>query len=157
VLASPDREITFKVPPGDAAELSEGTPVTFSYRSSSYPAHLSQAPATPLGGVVPIVALFDPPSKPLPFGSIGSVSYRLSLGKGVIVPISALQTSGNQEFVFAVRDGKAVKETLSIVGESGTDAATEGLEPGTRIILNPPPGLLDGSKVSIAAVGASNG
>jgi HlyD family secretion protein len=157
VLASPDREITFKVPPGDAAELSEGTSVTFSYRSSSYPAHISQAPATPLGGVVPIVALFDSLSKPLPFGAIGSVSYRLSLGKGVIVPISSLQTSGNQEFVFAVQDGKAVKVPLSVIGESGTEAATVGLKPGTRIVLNPPPGLLDGSKVTIAAADASNG
>lgn len=157
VLASPDREIDFKVPPGDAAALAEGTAVSFDYQGRGHPAYVSQAPSTPINGVVPIVALLRSRAQLLPFGSVGSVSYRLSLARAVIVPISSVQTSGNQDYVFAIEDGKAVERTLTVVAESGTSAAVQGLTPGTRLIVNPPPGLLRGSTVSFAKSGTTNG
>lgn len=146
VLVSPDREITFNVPPSDAAALTVGTPVAFAYNGESYSARVSQAPSAPINGVVPVVALLSSSALP-PYGAVGTVSYHLSLGRGVLIPIAALQTTGNQEYVYVISGGKAVMKNLTVVAESGTTAAVVGVPSDSQVILNPPPGLLQGSLV----------
>ncbi len=146
VLVSPNREITFNVPPSDAPVLAVGTPVTFTYQAQTYSARVSQAPSAPINGVVPMVALLSSSLLP-PYGAVGTVSYRLSLGEGALVPISSLQTTGNQEYVYLVENGKAVSQNLSVIAESGTTAAVTGVRRDSQVILNPPPGLLPGSPV----------
>lgn len=153
VLVSPEREINFNVAPGDANALPVGAPVDLVYDGQSYPARVSQAPSAPINGVVPMVALLSSAATP-PYGSVGTVSYRLSLGTGVLVPIAALQTTGNQEYVFVVRDGKAETQKLTVVAESGTTAAVDGVPSQSQVVLNPPPGLLEGSPVR--AVGGAS-
>ena len=156
VLVSPDREIGFNVPPSDAPNLAVGTPGTFTYDGRPYAAHVSQAPSAPINGVVPMVALLSSSSLP-PYGSVGTVDYKLSLGDGVLVPISALQTNGNQDFVYAIQGGKATTQVLTVVAESGTTAAVTGVPSGAQVILNPPPGLLEGSPVRPVAVSQTGG
>ncbi len=146
VLVSPDREINFNVPPTDAPNLVVGTSVTFTYEGKPYAARVSQAPSAPINGVVPVVALLSSASPPS-YGAVGTVDYKLSLGDGVLVPISALQTNGNQDFVYVVDAGKAKTQALTVLAESGTNAAVSGVPSGVQVILNPPPGLLEGSPV----------
>ncbi len=150
VLVSPERQISFAVPPADASLLPVGTEVQFSLEGQSYTARVSQAPSAPIGGVVPVVALFAGSVAP-PYGSIGTVSYSVTLARGVIVPIGALQTNENQNFVFTVVDGKASARSIKVLGETGVAAAVTGIEPGVRVIVYPPPGLLDGSAVQPVA------
>lgn len=157
VLASPDREIDFKVPPGDAAALAKGSSITFSAQGQSYSAYISEAPSTPINGVVPIVARFRLTTSALPYGTVGSVTYRLQLASAVIVPISAIQTTGNVNYVFVIENGTASNRTVAVLAESGTNAAVNGLVSGSRIIVNPPPGLLAGSRVTFDAAEKNNG
>jgi len=157
VLVSPDCEIDFNVPPTDAPTLATGTPVTFSYQGKDYKVKVSQAPSAPINGVVPMVAAL-PRALKLPYGGVGTVSYSLSLAQGAIVPIGALQVNEDQNYVYAIADGKAVVKTVTILAESGTSAAVAGVNAGDMVIVNPPAGLLAGSTVqAVGGTGAGQG
>lgn len=157
VLASRSREIDFDVPPGDSAALAKGTQISFVYQGRSLSAVVTESPSTPINGVVPIVAHFRSATASLPYGTVGSVRYPLDLARAIIVPISSIQTSGNQNYVYAIVGGKAVQRTVNVVAESGTNAAVDGIAAGTRLVVNPPPGLLAGSSVSLTQSGNTNG
>jgi len=146
VLVSPQRQIQFNVPPADASELSPGTRVTFLLSGTPHPAVVSRSPSAPINGVVPMVAKLQS-SDTLAYGLVGKVTYKLELGKGEIIPVSAIQTQGNQDYVYIASSGRATTRNVQVVSESGTDAAVSGINPGTEVILNPPPGLVEGSPV----------
>ena len=156
VIASREREVDFAVPPADAAALPLGTSVDFILNGKSYPLKVSQSSEVPIGGVVPLVAAI-PAALPLSFGSIGTVSYSLSLARGSLIPTGALQTNEDKNFVFAVEGGKALVRQITILAESGNSAAVSGVNAGSMVVLNPPPGLLDGSTVKPMAPATAEG
>jgi HlyD family secretion protein len=100
----------------------------------------------PLNGVVALAAAV-PASLSLSFGAIGTVSYSLTLSRGVLVPTGALQTNENQNFVYVVEGTKSMARPITILAESGTAAAVTGVSAGSLVVVNPPPGLLNGSTV----------
>jgi HlyD family secretion protein len=151
IIASREREVDFDVPPADAASLPVGAAVRFSLNGSTYPLTVSQSPDVPLGGVVHTVAKV-PASLPLSFGVVGTVSYTLTLARGTLVPTGALQTNEDQNFVYVVEHGAASMRRISILAESGSDAAVTGVSAGSVVVVNPPPGLLDGSAVKTLPV-----
>jgi multidrug efflux pump subunit AcrA (membrane-fusion protein) len=154
VLVSAAKEIDFNVPPSDAPHLSVGAKLSFSVNGSSYPITVRQLPSAPVGGLVPMVA--SPPSAfPIAYGTVGTVSYSITLARGIIVPIAALQTMEDRNYVFAVEDGKAKIQTVVVIAESGISAAVSGIASGAQIVINPPPGLLDGSPVQPILQGAA--
>ncbi|MGD0727501.1 MAG: HlyD family efflux transporter periplasmic adaptor subunit [Spirochaetia bacterium] len=146
VIASQDREVDFNVPPADAASLPVGAPVTFTLNGTRHSLRVSQAPEVPVNGVVPLVAAV-PGSLPIPFGAIGTLSYSMTLARGAQVPTGALQTNENQNFVYVVEGGKAFGRNITVLAESGSTAAVTGVSAGSLVVVNPPPGLLDGSTV----------
>ena len=154
IIVSVDKEINFNVPPSDAPNLAVGTTVDFVYQGHPWPVKVSQAPSAPINGVIPMVAAV-PRSFPLPYGAVGTVSYSLTLAHGAIVPIGALQTNEDKEYVFAIQNGKAVIRNVTILGQSETNAAVSGVDDGTQIIMNAPPGLLEGVAVQIVSSGQS--
>ena len=145
-LVSAEREIHFNVPPAHASRLPVGARLTFVYEGTRYGVTVRHSPSAPINGVVPMVAAV-PSSDTLSFGSVGTVSYSLSLAKGILVPIAALRTSEDKNYVFAIKDGKAFSVPVTIVAESGVTAVAAGVAPGSQVIVNPPPGLLAGSAV----------
>jgi HlyD family secretion protein len=154
ILVSADRQITFNVPPSDAPTLAPGSAVSFTYLGKDYAVQVSQAPSAPIGGVVPIVANV-PRSISLPFGTVGTVTYTLSLAKGALVQIASLEVNEDQNYVYVIADGKAATRNVTILGESGTTAAVVGVDEGTQVIVNPPPGLLAGAAVHAVAPAGS--
>jgi HlyD family secretion protein len=148
VLVSAERQVAFNVPPPDAPTLPLGSIVRFNYLGKDYAAKVSQAPSAPINGVVPMVAML-PRTAELPYGAVGTVGYSLSLATGALIPIAALQVNEDQNYVFAVANGKVTTRTITILAESGTTAAVAGIEDGTQVVLNPPPGLLPGSSVQV--------
>ena len=148
IIVSSEKEIVFNVPPADAPNLPVGTTVQFTYLGHSYPVKVSQAPSAPINGVIPMVTDV-PRSFPLPYGAVGTVSYPLTVARGAIVPIGALQTNEDQNYVFAVVNGKAVTRNITILGQSETSAVVAGVEDGAQVIMNAPPGLLEGSSVQV--------
>jgi multidrug efflux pump subunit AcrA (membrane-fusion protein) len=159
VLVSAGKQLDFNVPPSDAPHLPIGIKLTFSYEGQNFPITVSQLPSAPVNGAVPMVASLSP-SFPLAYGTVGTVSYTLSMARGILVPIPALQTLEDKNFVFVIENGKAVMHTITVIAESGVTAALSGIAPGAQVIVNPPPGLLDGSlvqPVQAAETGESSG
>ncbi len=156
IIASQEREVDFAVPPADAASLPLGAPVRFALGGKSYALRVSQSPDVPLGGVVALVAAV-PGSLLLSFGAIGTVSYSLTLARGILLPTGALQTNENQNFVFVVEGGKALVRSITLLAESGSAAAVTGVNAGSMVVVNPPPGLLDGSAVKVLPLAAPGG
>jgi multidrug efflux pump subunit AcrA (membrane-fusion protein) len=151
ILVSADRQISFSVPPADASTLPVGATVQFNSLGKDYPARISQAPSAPINGVVPMVALLAR-SAALQYGTVGTVSYSLSLATGALIPIAALQVNEDQNYVFAIVNGKVATRPVNILSESGTTAAVSGIEEGVQVVLNPPPGLLPGSAVQAVSL-----
>ncbi len=147
VLVSAARQVAFSVSPSDAPNLESGSLVQFTVRGKTYPVRISQAPSAPVNGVVPMVASL-PDGVSIAFGGIGTISYTLTLAEGVVVPVAAIQTNEDQNYVFVVENGKAVMKQVTILGETGVAAAVSGIDPGTQVIINPPPGLIEGSAVT---------
>jgi hypothetical protein len=146
VIGSTEREIDFSVPPADAGTLSRGSAITFTLNGKAYPLKVTQSAEVPVNGVVPLVAAL-PDSLALTFGAVGTVGYAVTLARGAIVQTGSLQTNEDQNFVYVVDGGKALARAIAILAESGSSAAVTGVNAGSLVILNPPPGLLDGSLV----------
>jgi HlyD family secretion protein len=146
VIGSQEREIDFAVPPADTASLPVGASLDFLLGGKTYPLKVSQSSEVPVNGVVPLVAGL-PETSQLTFGAVGTISYSVTLARGAIVPTGSLQTNEDQNFVYVVETGKAVAHRIAILAESGATAAVTGVAAGSVVILNPPPGLLDGSAV----------
>jgi multidrug efflux pump subunit AcrA (membrane-fusion protein) len=146
ILASREREVVFDVPPPDATSLPIGTSITFVLNGNNYLLKVTRSPEIPLNGVVRKVAAI-PGSLPLSFGAVGMLSYSIILAHGVIIPVSAIQANENQNFVFTISGGYAAIKPITILGEIGAAAAVRGIQSGSRVVLYPPPGLLDGSQV----------
>ena len=145
-LVSAEKEVAFSVAPSDASLLTNGKPIDFGGEGKAYKITVKQLPTAPSGGVVPMTAAV-PASFPPSFGAVGTVSYQLTLAQGILVPLSALQTSENKNFVFVLEAGKALSRNITIIAESGITAAVSGIKAGSPVIVNPPPGLLSGSAV----------
>ncbi len=154
IIVSAQKEINFNIPPSDAPNLPVGTTVEFVYQGRPWPVKISQAPSAPINGVVPMVAAV-PRTFPLTYGAVGTVTYSLTLARGAIVPIGALQTNEDKEYVFIIQNGKVVIRNITILGQSETNAAVSGVEDGAQVVMNPPPGLLEGAAVQVVTTGVS--
>jgi hypothetical protein len=154
VLVSAERQVSFSISPSDAPNLPAGSVVTFTNQGKKIPLRVSQAPSAPMNGVVPMIAS-APGQFSLAYGSVGTVNYSLVLAQSVLVPVSAIQTNENQNYIFAVENGKVAVKPLVIIAETGTVMAVTGVDPGTQAIINPPPGLIAGAAVqAVAGAGA---
>jgi HlyD family secretion protein len=156
VLVSTDKQINFTVPPVDAPHIKVGDTIQFTVEGKSYPVRVTQNPSAPISGVVPMVAAV-PASLPVNYGSVGTITYRLTIATGPQIPIAALQSQANVNYVYTVVNGKTVETPITIVAEAGNTAVVGGVEAGAQVIINPPPGLLSGSTVQVVALPAAQG
>jgi HlyD family secretion protein len=154
VLVSADKQINFTEPPTDAPSFRIGDQVVFNWNGKGYPGRLLQAPSAPINGVVPMVASV-PASVPVAYGSVGTTTYRLTIATGPQIPISALQSRANTNFVYTVQNSKAAETPVTIINEAGTTAVVHGVNDGDQVVINPPPGLLNGSTVQVVAAAAA--
>jgi multidrug resistance efflux pump len=144
-LVSAERQISFNIPPSDAPYMTAGMPLSFVYAGKTYAVKVKQAPSAPISGVLPMVASVG--GLALQYGAVGEIDYSVPLAEGALIPISSLDTLENQNFVFAIENGRAVVKNVAINGESGTTAVVSGLQSGDTVIVSPPPGLIPGSQV----------
>ncbi|RIH87035.1 efflux RND transporter periplasmic adaptor subunit [Calidithermus roseus] len=145
-LVSTTRQVRFSVPPGDAPSLSPGQVLPFSTGSQSFEVKLNQRPAAPVSQSVSLTARFVGTATP-PAGVVGSLTYSVRLAQGTLLPIAALQNDGARSYVYVVSEGRARVQDVTVLAQAGSTAAVRGLEGGLEVIVNPPPGLLDGSAV----------
>lgn len=63
------------------------------------------------------------------------------------VPSSAVTGENGRKSVFIVDNGRARKAQVTVGGAIGETVEVAGLAPGTRIVIDPPDGLSDGSRI----------
>ena len=156
LLVSTEKQINFTEPPTDSPNFKVGDSVLFTIGGKSYPVRITQTPSAPINGVVPMTASV-PASVSAAYGTVGTISYKLTLGTGPQIPLAALQSRADSNFVFTIQNGKAVEAPVIIVAEAGTTAIVQGVNAGDQVIINPPPGLLAGSTVQVLALPAAQG
>ncbi|WP_425146221.1 efflux RND transporter periplasmic adaptor subunit [Deinococcus sp.] len=152
-LVSSGRQVTFSVPPAEGAAFTDGRAVTFSVGQQRYPLKITQNAGAPTNGNVALTARFVGSSVPA-LGTAGAVTYSSVVGKGILIPNTALQADNNQTYVFTMVGGKAKLQDVTVIGQAGTQAVVSGLADGAQVITTPPSGLLDGAKVTTDAAGA---
>jgi multidrug resistance efflux pump len=152
-LVSLAKQIAFNVSPSDAPSFAVGSQASFEYGGRSYPIRIKQAPSAPINGVVPLVASMV--GADLPFGTVGNISYFVPLAKGILIPLSALETQENQNYVFVIQGGKVSTKDVKVVAEAGVTTAVEGLNAGDVVVLSAPPGLISGSQVQATMIAAA--
>lgn len=70
----------------------------------------------------------------------------------LVVPAGALVRDGGGYHVFVVDDeGRARRTPVTVAGRNRDEASIEGLDEGTRVVVYPPEGLADGSRVRFRA------
>jgi len=148
VVSSEEKEIDFSISPADAPHLKMGSKLSFSYQGKQYPIVISQHPAAAINGMVPMVAAV-PASFPVAYGAVGAVDYEIDLARGIIISIASIQSQEDRNCVFVLENDKAVQRTITIIAESGVQAAVSGIADGAQIIVSPPPGLLSGSAIKV--------
>jgi hypothetical protein len=78
------------------------------------------------------------------------VTARLAVGEEEqpTVPLAAIKADGTVRRMFLAREGQAFELVVRTgVERDGRVGVFEPLAAGTRVIVNPPPGLRDGSSI----------
>ena len=149
-LVGAKRQVNFNVAPGDAGALKAGTVVPFKVNQQTYQVKLDQNPPAPANSVVAVSARLLGGGAPS-VGAVGTVSYKVPVASGTLVPSAAVQTDGTQSYVFVYQGGKATRQNVTVLGQSGDQSAVSGLSANSVILSSPPEGLLDGASVTVGA------
>lgn len=145
-LVSNEKQISFNIAPSEGPAIISASNLIFVYNGKNYPIRLGVLPSSPINGMIPLTGTLPNGAK-LPYGGIGTISYQVKLATGVVVPIGALESLENQIFVFTIVDGKVINRFVNVIAETGDQAAVSGIEGGTIVIVNAPPGLIENSAV----------
>lgn len=142
---------TFSVPLEVANRLTQQGRISVPYGGARYAAQVLSASALdPQTQLAEVTARLAPTPKPIPNGSVTGFSYRYADAGGIILPSGAVQLEPGRRFVFVLRQGRAVRRVVELIGESEGEVAVVGIEAGARVIYPVPPGLREGQRVTPA-------
>ena len=75
-----------------------------------------------------------------------------TLENQTIVPSSAIQHNGNQDFVYLISNGKAVMRDVKTGNSDGGNTAVQGLQPGDVVADSSFEKLQNGSQITISKI-----
>jgi multidrug efflux system membrane fusion protein len=75
-----------------------------------------------------------------------------TLENQVIIPSSAIQHNGNQEFVYLIQDNKAAMKTVKSGKSDRGDTAVEGINPGDVVANSSFEKLQNGSQITVSKI-----
>ncbi|MFC4425169.1 efflux RND transporter periplasmic adaptor subunit [Deinococcus navajonensis] len=147
--------VKFSVPASDTGALQEGAALNLGYAGQNYVARVvDSAGIAGSDRLVPVTARVDG-GVTLPVGAAAQARYRLILGRGVLLPSSAVLADAGGNAVFLVDAGRARRHKVNLVAESAGQVAVTGLEPGAAVIQPLPASLQDGAQVKVAGSAGS--
>lgn len=150
----------FAVASSDAAGLQNGAGLVITVSGSRLEGRVQRiAQVAGTNRLVPLYGRFvgGQDLKTLTAGSSVAVAYALKLATGVIVPTGALQTDSGQNFVYIVKDGKAVRRDVFILGESSGKSAVSGIIKGNSVIFPVPGSLQSGEIIAVVSATPASG
>jgi hypothetical protein len=83
---------------------------------------------------------------------VGKISYVVPLARGTLVPVGSIGTIENRNYLFIIKDDRVITRNIKVLATSGAVAAVDGVAAGEVVVLNPPPGLVDGQEVKAAMI-----
>jgi len=83
-------------------------------------------------------------------GSTCRVLLEAGTAKGFWIPLTAIQNDG-QDFVYVIKDRRALRKNISIRNTTATLVQVDGLEAGEEIVIAGMKNLADGSLVDKGA------
>lgn len=132
-----------------AARISPGDPVTVLLDSAAADTTLEGKVAEVSRAVDAdsrsfLVKITLPDGAAVRSGTFGRAVFRGATRKALTVPEAAITRRGQLTSVLAVEDGVARLRLVSLRGSE----VLAGLSPGDQVIVNPPPGITDGRRVT---------
>lgn len=85
-------------------------------------------------------------------GATADVSLAAGAVNGIWIPIAAVMNDG-EDYVFIVRDERAVKKNISLKESQGFNVRVEGLKPGDKLVISGMKELSEGMKVTVSQAG----
>jgi RND family efflux transporter MFP subunit len=67
----------------------------------------------------------------------------------LLVPKAAVRHEGEADFVYVVQQDRVERRAVKIIGTSGAELEISGVSQGERVVLEGPPALADGSRVTV--------
>jgi RND family efflux transporter MFP subunit len=87
-------------------------------------------------------------------GVFARVRFRGATRRGVVVPSAAVRRQGQVTSVFVAQDGVARIRLVQVgVSDDGSTEVVSGLDAGEVVVVEPPPGLVDGRPLSMTVQG----
>ncbi|WP_345448900.1 efflux RND transporter periplasmic adaptor subunit [Deinococcus depolymerans] len=141
--------VKFSVPSADAAALRDGTDLNLTYAGVNYVATVTGTPGVAGDNrLVPVTARVQG-GENLPVGATAQARYRNTLGRGVLIPSSAVQVDGGQNAVYVAAGRVAERTPVTVIAESGGKVALSGVTAGQQVIVPVPASLQDGAKIRL--------
>ena len=150
LVSSERQNARFSVPPQEVVALLAQEEIVVPHAGLDYFARIVRN--SEISGqtrLVEIVAEIYPSEVRIPNGTVTQLNYSVSLGQGIVLPAGALQTSGGENFLFVVRDGRAERQPVQVIAEAGGQVITQGISSGTQVIFPVPSDLRSGTAVRI--------
>jgi RND family efflux transporter MFP subunit len=147
-------KVTVSVPESDIVDISRGDAATVTVGVVDQRIDLVVDRIVPSGDTrsrtYEVQLLADNPKRTLKSGMFARVSFGKEQKEVLLVPQTAITRRGQLEGLFVVGDDEVARIRWVRVGpqrEEGVEILS-GLEPGERIVVAPPPGLVDGTPVA---------
>ncbi|MDX2005181.1 MAG: efflux RND transporter periplasmic adaptor subunit [Meiothermus sp.] len=140
-------EASFRLTPEDAGGLPIDSRVNVIFGGKTFGARVIRSARVP--GTDRLVEIVARVNGVLPPGGNAQVNYTLTLARGVLVPSGALQTEGRNTYVYVIRDGKAARAAVQVLGDTGSRAAITGLNAGSQVVFPVPVSLNAGNAVEV--------
>jgi multidrug resistance efflux pump len=144
--------LSFNLPASDADRLSAGSEMRVTFDGRTLRAKLSQDSRVPgENRLVRLKARLLPGQNisGLSIGAVGRLEYPLRVTEGALVPSGALRAEGEKYFVYVVKNGKAGRASVRVLGESAGRVALDGLGTGQRVVYPVPLTLEPGASVQV--------
>ena len=148
LLSTDDQVAQFNVPPDVADQIFEEGTFTLSYAGQTFEAVPERRSSLSLETqLVRVEARIDS-EEPLPNGAVTQLNFEATGAQGLLLPVDAIRRENGSTFVFLAEDGRARRQTLSILSENEQSAAISGLDENADVIFPIPERLRDGSQIA---------
>ncbi len=160
IIARDRLEVRLGMEPEDVGRLASGQPVELSYVNMSYQQGTAGTIRKISRAVNPATRLVDvfvtlPLSTQYLLGQYIKGSIRMASSSGLVVPRSAVLPEGENQVLFTVQGGRAVKHIVRVLLENDKEVyiSATGLKPGDQAVVLGNYELEDGMAVRVVKAG----
>ncbi|MBS7527441.1 efflux RND transporter periplasmic adaptor subunit [Fusibacter paucivorans] len=147
VIRSEDSVFKASVAQRDLKHLSIGQPVTMRFTSETYEGEITAIGNTP-DTATHTYEIEVSINGDVPLGSVGEGTFVIDSYKGIKIPMEAV-IKGDTDYVYTIRDGIAVKQSISIEKRIKNELIVSGLQDGDQLVVKGFNRLNDGDHVNI--------